>query len=179
MRHEIGYLKKVYTLQYSIELDIFGRYNLICSQLNSDLNAHVQLYFEVIATSSTCTFTGTCKYPDMVLKFRFKFDAGTKFSTKFSTCTLCVCVAVKSLQCPKFRSRCLYQYLQVNVESTSTWYHYQFIIVHITTNTSNLSLDRIILNLDLTSTAVDLNLVARRRKLHPDLAIFGNPTVYF
>ena len=110
----------------------------------------MHMYFEVIASSSsTCTFTGTCKYPDMVLKFRFKFDAGTKFSTKFSTCTLCVCVAVKSLQCPKFRSRCLY--LPVNVESTSTWYHYQFIIVHITTNTSNLSLDRIILNLDLRS----------------------------
>ena len=56
---------------------------------------------QVSADSSTCTVTGTWKYPDMVLKFRFKFDAGTKISTKFSTCTLCVCVAVKSLQCPR------------------------------------------------------------------------------
>ena len=47
---------------------------------------------QVSADSSTCTVTGTSKYPDMVLKFRFKFDAGTKFSTKFinSTCTVCV-----------------------------------------------------------------------------------------
>ena len=83
MRDEIGYLKKVYS---------------------TVLNLIYLVDTTSYASSSTCTVTGTCKYPDMVLKFRFKFDAGTKFSTKFSTCTLCVCVAVKSLQCPKFRS---------------------------------------------------------------------------
>ena len=87
MRDEIGYLKKVYS---------------------TVLNLIYLVDTTSYASSSTCTVTGTWKYPDMVLKFRFKFDAGTKFSTKFSTCTLCVCVAVKSLQCPKFRSRCLY-----------------------------------------------------------------------
>ena len=100
MRDEIGYLKKVYS---------------------TVLNLIYLVDTTSYASSSTCTVTGTCKYPDMVLKFRFKFDAGTKFSTKFSTCTLCVCVAVKSLQCPKFRSRCLY--LQVNVLASRKYKH--------------------------------------------------------
>jgi len=111
MRDEIGYLKKVYS---------------------TVLNLIYLVDTTSYASSSTCTVTGTstCKYryPDMVLKFRFKFDAGTKFSTKFSTCTLCVCVAVKSLQCPRsmlvLASKCRkYKHLVPLSIYNSTYYY--------------------------------------------------------
>ena len=74
-----------------------------------------------------------------VLKFRFKFDAinSIKFSTKFSTCTVCVCVCVYrrwSLCNVLHRTRILV----LASKFRKYKYHNEFIIVHSTANTSNL-----------------------------------------
>ena len=70
---------------------------------------------------------------------------------------LCVCVCVHS-EVAAMSCTCKFRKYK---------YHYKFIIVHSSANTKNV--------LVVHSTG----LIVRRRKLHPNLAIFGNPTVYF